>query len=315
MAKFTGAVLALAAVVSAASVRAEDAAVDKLYGEGVHAFFAGNLGAAQQHLDASIAAGNRDPRCYYYRGLTLSRLGKADAAKADLQTGAKLEAQSPESTSLVNRSIQRIQGSTRLALEKYRADAQLAAVAARKAREAQRYGTARASAIQELEKQAAAAGASAEVLPENGKKAASAAAAATDPAATAPDPFGDDPAATGPAVTDPAAEKPAEEMPAEEKPAEEAPAGEAPAAEQPATEPPATEPPATEPPAGEAPATEEKPAAETPPASEEKPAAEEPPAGEAPAAEPPAAGEAPAGEAPAGEAPPDDLFGEAPAKP
>ncbi len=281
----------------ASAAQAEDAAVDKLYGEGVHAFFANDVTAAHKHLDASIAAGNRDPRCYYYRGLAAWRLGKADAAKADFRQGATLEAASPDMTTMINRSMQRVQGSTRLSIEKFRSDAQLAALAARKQRDAARYGAARASAIKELEKQAAESAAKVDVLPDaTGDAAATKPAAAADPAAADPaakDPFGDDPmtdaaaadpAAMDPAVTDPA---PMEEMPAEETPAADPmadPMAEEPMAEEPMTEEPMAETPMAEEPKAEEPMAEE-PAADEPKAEEpaaEEPMAEEPPAGELP---------------------------------
>jgi hypothetical protein len=280
------------------AARADDAPIDKLYGAGVHAYFAGDSAGAKKSLDASIAAGNRDPRCYYYRGLASLRTGNVDAARADFREGATLEAQSPDLTTLVNRSIQRIQGNTRLSLERFRADAQLAAATARKARDAARYGASRASAIQELEKQAAPPTAGASLVPET-KTGDAAAAGATAPAVDATqekpaaDPFGDeaataDPAATDPAAADPAATDPTapkEEMPAEEKPAAEPPVAD-PAAE-PKAEEPKTEEPAIEPPAADAPKAEE-PKAEEPKAEEpttEEPATD-PPAGEAPAAAP-----------------------------
>jgi tetratricopeptide (TPR) repeat protein len=241
MAKLTTTIMTLAMVVAAANVRAEDGPVDKLYGEGVHAFFSGDLEAAAKHLDASIAAGNRDPRCYYYRGLALSRMGQADAAKADLQMGAALEAQSPDTTSLINRSIQRIQGLTRISLEKYRTDAQLAALAARKARDAQRYGAARASATEALRNQATTPGA-VDVLPEG----TSPDNEATEAAPAGNNPFGDDPAGADAAAPDAAAT---------ETPMDAAPMGEAPMVETPD----ATETPLPEAPMGEAPATEETP--------------------------------------------------------
>jgi hypothetical protein len=290
MAKLTSTMVALAMVVAATGLRAEDGPIDKLYGEGVHAFFTGDLEAAQKHLDASIAAGNRDPRCYYYRGLALHRMGKADAAKADLQAGAALEAQSPDTTSLINRSIQRIQGTTRISLEKYRSDAQIAALAARKARDAQRYGAARASATEALRNQATTPG-KVEVLPENG-----ATPNATEAAPATNDPFGDDPAAADPA-TDPAPV----ETPMTEEATPEAPAEAMPMEEPPMEEPPMEESPMEESPMEESP-MEESPMAETPEA--ETPMAETPDAAEAPMPE------TPMPETPATEETPDDLFGE-----
>ncbi|MEX2188519.1 MAG: hypothetical protein WD875_17045 [Pirellulales bacterium] len=230
------------AVLGGSALRAEDAAVDKLYGEGVHAYFAGNIDAALKHLDASVAAGNRDPRCYYYRGLANWKLAKADAAKADFTQGAKLEAQSPELTTMINRSIQRVQGRTRLTIEKFRSDAQLAALAARKARDTARYGAARASAIDELRKQAEAPKGNVPLLPDAATPDAAApdapatdaadAAAAAD-APPAKDPFADEPA-TDPAAepaADPMDDVPAIKAPPEIAPPEEMPIDDAPAAD------------------------------------------------------------------------------------
>jgi hypothetical protein len=265
----------------ASAARADDSAVDRLYGEGVHAYFANDVTAAHKHLEASIAAGNRDPRCFYYRGLAAWKLGKADAAKADFRQGATLEAQSPDLSTMINRSMQRVQGTTRLSIEKFRSDAQLAALAARKQRDTARYGTARASAIAELEKQAAGSAAKDDILSDAATDPAASAekkpaAAATDPATN--DPFGDeaaadpmgtdaapmDPAPIDPGATDPAA--PMEEMPMEEAPATDPmaePMTEEPKAEEPKAEEPAAEEPKPEEPAAEAPMTEE-PKAEEP---------------------------------------------------
>lgn len=186
MAKRFGLVIAAALLAAGSAARAEDAATDKLYGGGVHAYFAANYNAALKQFDAAVAAGSRDPRCYYYRGLAAWRLGKADAAKSDFSEGAKLEAASPEMASLINRSMQRVQGSTRLAIERFRTEAQLAALAARKARDAARYGAERASAIDELRKQAETPKKGAELLPD--------AAATPEAGAAEKDPFADEPA-------------------------------------------------------------------------------------------------------------------------
>lgn len=251
MGKAIHGVLALAMLIAASAMsRADEAATEKLYGEGVHAYFANDFEAALKQFDASIAAGNRDPRCYYFRGLANWRLGNADATKADFAAGAKIEAHNPEMTTTINRSMQRVQGSTRLAIEKYRADAQLTALAERKAREAARYGAARVSAIEQLKKQADATKAAAELLPD--APAASEAAEPADAKPATPDPFADESAA----------DAPAEEMPADQTPAADAPEVETPEAEAPAAETPATE----------TPATEETPAdADDPPAIQEIP--------------------------------------------
>ena len=59
---------------------AQDALLEDLYGRGVHAFFAQRIPDAFNALNAAIASGSRDPRAYYFRGLTLNRLGRPDEA-------------------------------------------------------------------------------------------------------------------------------------------------------------------------------------------------------------------------------------------
>jgi tetratricopeptide (TPR) repeat protein len=192
-----------AALVSTAgaALKAQDDATDKLYGAGVHAYFAGNFEAALEQLDAAVAAGSRDPRCYFYRGLTSWKLGNAAAAKTNFSEGARLEAANPELSRMISRSMQRVQGSTRLTIERFRADAQVAALAARKARDATRYGATRASAIEELRRQAEAQKSDATLLPD--------AAATPDTGAAEKNPFADEQPAD-------AATEPPEEMPADD---------------------------------------------------------------------------------------------------
>jgi hypothetical protein len=149
---------ALGCLLAAAAVpgRAADAVLDQLYGEGVHAYFAGDYKAAHRQLDDSIRAGNRDPRCYFFRGLAAAKLGRAAEAEADFKSGARLESDNPDLMTTVSRSLQRVQGSTRTAIEGHRAAARVAAVRARRARDAARYGVERRRATEELEKRAAA---------------------------------------------------------------------------------------------------------------------------------------------------------------
>jgi hypothetical protein len=226
-----------------------DGALEQLYGEGVHAYFAGNADLSHRLLTDAIKAGSRDPRCYYFRGLAAARTG-ADA-HADFQVAAELEGSNQDVVTTVNHALQRIQGRTRMVIENHRVAARYAALRQQRDRDTSRYGTDRRRQIRDLE-----------------QKAAKPAEAATEPAP-----------AEVPADAKPADAKPMEEMPAEEpaeeaKPAEEAPAEEAPAAEKPADEPPAAA--ADEKPAAETPA-EEAPAADAEPA-EDKPAADEKPA-------------------------------------
>jgi hypothetical protein len=103
------------------------ALLNELYGRGVHAYFDNQYHEALESFDTAIASGSRDPRCYYYRGLTLIRLGRGDEAEQDFQMGATLEFSS-EGTYDVARALERIQGAERLRLEQARRMARLAAM-------------------------------------------------------------------------------------------------------------------------------------------------------------------------------------------
>ncbi|HND54191.1 MAG TPA: tetratricopeptide repeat protein, partial [Pirellulaceae bacterium] len=68
---------------------AQNAVLSDLYGRGVHAFFSQKYDRAHELLTAAIDNGSRDPRCYYFRGLSYSRLGRPDEAQADFTKGAE----------------------------------------------------------------------------------------------------------------------------------------------------------------------------------------------------------------------------------
>ena len=109
-------------------VTAQDAATDQIYGSGVHAYFDGNLELANDYLSAAIEAGSRDPRAYYFRGLTHMQQGQAAEAEADFEQGALLEQGNVDRFYDVSRALERVQGRMRMALERHRTAARLAAV-------------------------------------------------------------------------------------------------------------------------------------------------------------------------------------------
>ena len=96
---------------------AQNVSPTKLYGDGVHAFHRGDYHNAHVLLSASIEKGNEDPRCYYFRGVALRRIGRPADAAYDFQVGVELESQLADSVGL---SLERIQGADRIVLEKYR---------------------------------------------------------------------------------------------------------------------------------------------------------------------------------------------------
>jgi hypothetical protein len=315
----------------------QDSLLEEMYGRGVHAYFSHNYKEANELLTAAIKAGSRDPRAYSFRGLTFSRLGRPDEATADFDAGAVLEATSGEPYP-IGRSLERIQGSERLALETHRRQARLAVHNAQTTRDDARLETTRNAEGDALRDPSRVAPAGAP-LPEAadpsdpfGAGGAPAPAPAplpepepapaplpapvpADPATPAPatpapapaDPFGE-PAVPAPATPAPATPAPAPADPFGE-PAVPAPATPAPATPAPAPAPadPFAEPaPATPAPATPAPAVDDPfaepatPAPATPAPATPAPAA--PPA-PAPAADDPFAEPAPTTPAPATPAP------------
>ncbi|MFM1904161.1 MAG: hypothetical protein RLZZ440_2061, partial [Planctomycetota bacterium] len=105
----------------------DDQAVVRMYGGGVHAFFSGDYQQAYDDLTQSIEAGTDDPRAFYFRGLAARKLGRLDEAEADFATGSRRETENLGAWP-VARSLERVQGPDRLALERYRREARVAAV-------------------------------------------------------------------------------------------------------------------------------------------------------------------------------------------
>ncbi len=77
---------------------------ETLYSAGVQAYFDGNSAQADAYLSRSIAVDPHDPRAYYFRALSRLREGRQDEARADMQTGANLEARAPIDSTSANRS-------------------------------------------------------------------------------------------------------------------------------------------------------------------------------------------------------------------
>ncbi len=106
---------------------AQDSVLAELYGHGVHAYFAGQHQQAHEYLTTAIDQGTRDPRAFYFRGLSYTALGRPDEAKADFLKGAELETRGADRVYPVSHSLQRVQGVNRMAIERNRQQARLAA--------------------------------------------------------------------------------------------------------------------------------------------------------------------------------------------
>ena len=129
---------AVAAAVAAAQPTIESLPLAAAYGDGVHAFFAGDFDRAYEDLSQAIEAGTTDPRAYYFRGLAALRQGRGDEAEADFTEGATRES-SGLGAWPVARSLERIQGPDRLRLERHRTRARVALLQRQRAAELERY--------------------------------------------------------------------------------------------------------------------------------------------------------------------------------
>ncbi len=111
--------LYLLLLIPLAEAAGSDARAMKYYGLGVHAFYRGSYESAIQNFDIASGYDNRDPRIYLFRGLAKQRLGYF--AEPDFQMGAQLEVALGRRD--VGRALERVQGSDRLTVEKYRREA------------------------------------------------------------------------------------------------------------------------------------------------------------------------------------------------
>ena len=121
----------LAALLTSAATAREDAILAVAYGNGVHAYYAGDYQRSYEELSTVIDGGTEDPRAFYFRGLAALRLGRLDEADADFAQGANAEAAGRGGWA-VGRSLERIQGEPRLQLEKHRVRARMAALQQRR---------------------------------------------------------------------------------------------------------------------------------------------------------------------------------------
>lgn len=133
-----GLVAAACGVVATAQPTIESLPLAAAYGDGVHAYFAGDYQRAYEDLTQAIEAGTNDPRAFYFRGLAALRQGRSDEAEADFTSGADRESQGLGDWP-VSRSLERIQGAERLQLERHRMRARVANLQRRREADRLRY--------------------------------------------------------------------------------------------------------------------------------------------------------------------------------
>ncbi len=132
--------LALMMLCASAGVAAgQDALLSELYGSGVHHYFSGDYQGAITDLTSAIDHGSKDPRAYYFRALSESKLGWQGNAQSDFQVGASLEAADVRGAFPVAKSLERVQGSSRALIERYRTVARVDAAERRQKRDSTRY--------------------------------------------------------------------------------------------------------------------------------------------------------------------------------
>ncbi|MFO7905434.1 MAG: hypothetical protein R6U98_22415 [Pirellulaceae bacterium] len=120
---------------------ADEPTASRLYGQGVHAYFAGDYETAISLLNKAIENNEGDPRAYFFRGLALAARDGLEAGLADFAKGAELEANPVDERVYydVDEALQRVQGRLRLAIEEQRAAARQAAAARKKKQARVRY--------------------------------------------------------------------------------------------------------------------------------------------------------------------------------
>ena len=121
----TGLVCVVLTVSSTTELFSQNNLLGELYGRGVHAYFAGDYVEAHTQLTAAIEQGSKDPRCYFFRGLALTKLGRADQAEQDFMEGARMELSDEEMLYPIGRSLERVQGTDRMTLEDTRRQARV----------------------------------------------------------------------------------------------------------------------------------------------------------------------------------------------
>ena len=105
------------------AISQEDDILSQIYGEGVHAYNRGDYRQAHERLTTTIESGNRDPRAYYFRGLTYLKLARPEQASQDFAKAANLEVQDGNLADPVSRALTRVQGPDRSELESFRSEA------------------------------------------------------------------------------------------------------------------------------------------------------------------------------------------------
>jgi TfoX/Sxy family transcriptional regulator of competence genes len=93
---------------------------DRLYNEGVHAYFTGDYALCAAKMEKVIGPKLINPLPLYFRGLAQLQLKKTDKAGADFARAAKLEMAPTNKFYDVSRALLRVQGKSRAIVEQAR---------------------------------------------------------------------------------------------------------------------------------------------------------------------------------------------------
>ena len=140
---FVVCLLACNVIASNQALGADAAQLTATYGRGVHAYFGGQASQADALLTQVAQAGSSDPRVYYFRAMARMKLGRTYEAENDMRIGATFEARNPGFGSTISKSLQRVQGTHRRTLEKFRRQARLDQLGEQQQKSQLRYETLR----------------------------------------------------------------------------------------------------------------------------------------------------------------------------
>jgi len=118
---------------------AQEDTASELYGYGVHAYYSKTYAEAFELLNQSIEHSAKDPRAFYFRGLSQHKLGRADEAKGDFQHAAELEILGTDRKYNISVSLERVQGTVRLEIEKARRQARVTVRSAKRKQDEIKY--------------------------------------------------------------------------------------------------------------------------------------------------------------------------------
>jgi hypothetical protein len=125
--KFAASLLVACIAIVPLTAQAQSSEVaGQFYSTGVDAYFRGSSAEAESSLSNVIRVDPKDARAYYFRALTRMQQGRDDEARSDMQTGAQVEARYPYRFD-IGKTLERVQGQTRLMLEQYRSRARATA--------------------------------------------------------------------------------------------------------------------------------------------------------------------------------------------